>query len=81
MYRLISKMTSSSGFDNLEMYVISKGNQYKYTIKEENGFWKTIDIKNVAVKAGKVEIGFLAQGTENTFSPIDDVLLVKNDKK
>ncbi|MBC7846456.1 MAG: family 43 glycosylhydrolase [Flavobacterium sp.] len=78
LYILTAKVKNSSGFANLEMYAISNGNQLKYSVKEENTSWQTINITNIDVKAGKVEIGFLADGAANAFCQIDDVLLVKN---
>ncbi|MFV5693526.1 family 43 glycosylhydrolase [Flavobacterium sp. LT1R49] len=78
LYTLTAKVKNSSGFDNLEMYALSNDNQFKYSIKEENTSWKTIHIPNIVVKAGKVEIGFLADGAANVFCQVDDVSLVKN---
>lgn len=81
IYTLTAKVKNSNGFSNLEMYAISDGNQFKYNIKEENAAWQTIHITNVVVKAGKVEIGFLAEGTANASCQVDDVSLVKNHDK
>lgn len=78
VYTLTAKVKNSTGFNNLEMYALSNDNHFKYTITEENKSWKTINITNVMVKAGKVEIGFLADGTANAFCQIDDITLVKN---
>lgn len=78
LYTLTAKIKNSNGFGNLEMYAISNGNQFKYSTKEENTSWQTIHITNIAVKAGKVEIGFMAEGTANASCQVDDVSLVKN---
>lgn len=78
LYTLTAKIKNSIGFANLEMYVISNGSPFKYSIKEENTSWQTISITNIFVKTGKVEIGFLAEGTANASCQVDDVSLVKN---
>ena len=77
-YTLTAKVKNSNGFNNLEMYASSNNNKFKYNIKKENTSWQTISITNVKIKAGKVEIGFLAKGTANAFCLVDDVSLVKN---
>jgi hypothetical protein len=76
-YTLTAKVKNSNGFFNLEMYTLSNGNTLKYSIKEENTSWKTVSIKNIPVKEGKIEIGFLADGAANVFCHVDDVSLVK----
>lgn len=76
-YTLTAKLKNSSGFAKLEMYTVSDGKIRFFTVKEENASWKTIAIERVAVKGGKAEIGFLAEGTANSFCYVDDVTLVK----
>ncbi len=78
LYTLTAKVKNSDGFANLEMYAVSDDKKLKYSIKEGNASWQTITINNIVVKAGKVEIGFLADGTANSFCQVDDVSLVKN---
>lgn len=77
MYTLTAKVKNSDGFANLEMYALSKDKKFNYRIKEENASWHTISISNIAVHAGKLEIGFLAEGKANAFCFVDDVSLVK----
>lgn len=81
LYTLTAKVKNSNGFANLEMYAVSGNETFKYSIKEENTTWKTISITNVIINAGKVEIGFLAEGSINASCQIDDVALVKNQNK
>ena len=76
-YTLTAKIKNTKGFKNLEMYALSNGKKRSYNIKEENASWKTITIKNVVVKAGKVEVGFLADGSANASCQVDDVSLVR----
>ncbi len=77
VYTLSAKVKNNNGFNNLSMYASSNGKMFNYTIKEENTIWQTINLKNIVVKDGKVEIGFLAKGKANAFCYIDDVSLVK----
>ncbi|SHG13836.1 Glycosyl hydrolases family 43 [Flavobacterium fluvii] len=81
IYTLTAKVKNGNGFTTLEMYATSDGNQFKYGIKEENTAWQTILITNIAVKSGKVEIGFLAEGIANASCQVDDVSLVRNHDK
>lgn len=76
-YTLTARIRNGSGFAQLEMYAESKGKTYKLAIKEENTGWKTIELKRIPVKGGKVEIGFTAEGAANAFCYVDDVSLQK----
>lgn len=77
-YTLKAKIKNSKGFLTLEVYALSNSKTFKTSIKNENQEWKTIEIKNIEVKAGKVEVGFMAAGKANSFCLIDDVSLVKS---
>ena len=77
-YTLTAKIKNSNGFTNLGMYALSNRKTFNSTIKNENADWKTIVIKNIAVKGGKVEVGFKADGNANAFCLVDDVSLVKS---
>jgi len=81
IYTLTAKIKNSSGFNVLEMYALSNLKTFKINIKSENHDWKTIEIKNITVKGGKVEVGFTAEGSANAFSLIDDVSLIRNKAK
>ncbi|WP_231583565.1 family 43 glycosylhydrolase [Rufibacter radiotolerans] len=76
-YTLTAKIKNSGGFKKLEMYAQSKGKNVQYKITGENLSWKTIQLSNIPVKEGKVEIGFRANGASNSFCYIDDVEFVK----
>ncbi len=76
-YTMTAKVKNSSGFARLEMYAVSNDTTYMYPVQEENTTWKTISIDRIAVKGGKVEIIFLAEGIANAFCYVDDVVLVK----
>ena len=77
-YTMIASVKNSSGFAKLEMYALSNNKDRMYSIIEENASWKTISIERIAVKGGKVEIGFRAAGVANAFCYVDDISLVKS---
>lgn len=76
-YTLTAKVKNSSGFTNLDMYAVSNGKTFKYSIKDENSTWKTIKLESIAIRNGKVEVGFIANGDANSFCYVDDVSLLK----
>ncbi len=77
-YKLSAKIKNSGNFEKLEMYAESGGKQKVAKITEQNDNWITIEIENVEVTNGKVEIGFVAHGEAKANCQVDDVLLVKN---
>lgn len=77
-YTLSAKLKNSSGFQLLEMYAESGMKKFSTKIKEQNTAWTTIELKDIQVKGGKVEIGFLAEGLAEAQCQVDDVMLVKN---
>ncbi|MEN2413650.1 family 43 glycosylhydrolase [Flavobacterium mesophilum] len=80
LYTLTAKVKNSKGFNNLEIYAETGGKKFQFVVKEENTDWKTIVIKDIKVKGGKAEVGFLADGKAKSFCFIDDVSLVKSKK-
>lgn len=78
LYTLKAKIKNNKGFKQLEIYALSKEKTFKYAVTEENTNWKNISITAIAIKDGKVEIGFLADGKANAAFFVDDVSLVKN---
>lgn len=78
LYTLTAKVKNSKGFSVLEMYATSEGKTIKSEIKKENDSWTTLTINKIPVKAGKIEIGFLAEGDGNAFCLVDDVSFVKS---
>ncbi|GAB6010966.1 family 43 glycosylhydrolase [Viscerimonas tarda] len=77
VYTLSAKIKNSKGFDKLEMYAESGGKINTLKITAENPSWSAINLKEVPVKNGKIEIGFLANGIAGANCQIDDVSLVK----
>lgn len=80
LYTLTAKVRSSSGFSTLEMFAESNGKRLTRRIKE-NTSWETISIDKIAVRNGKVEIGFVAEGKGGAYCYVDDVMLVKTTGK
>lgn len=76
-YTLSAKVRNSKGFDVLKIYAETNGKKAVYSFKKQNPIWKTINIKRIAIKGGKVEIGFLAEAAANAFCYVDDVTLVR----
>ncbi|HRZ98047.1 MAG TPA: hypothetical protein P5084_10855, partial [Paludibacter sp.] len=76
-YTLSAKIKNGVGFQVLEMYAESGMKKFSTKIKEQNTAWTTIELKNIQVKGGKVEIGFWAEGLVESKCQLDDVMLVK----
>jgi hypothetical protein len=77
-YNLTAKLKNSGGFSKLEMYAESNGKRSSHQVKNANASWQTITIKEITVKGGKAEIGFLAHGKANSFCVIDDVSFTRS---
>ncbi|UKT64228.1 family 43 glycosylhydrolase [Pedobacter mucosus] len=75
-YTLKAKVKNSAGFTTLEMYANSGGKNVKISFNQENSSWKTITLKKIFVKGGKLDIGFLAKGKANAICNVDDVVLL-----
>jgi len=76
-YTMTAKVKNSGGFATLEMYAESGGKSFSQDFKTENSSWRTIEMKNIDIRSGKVEIGFRAKGKAKANCQIDDVILVK----
>lgn len=77
-YTLSAKVQNRGKFNKLEMYALSGKKEMTYDFKTENAQWTTITIKNIAVKNGRIEIGFRAAGAPYSYCHVDDVVLIKN---
>ena len=76
-YNLSAKIKNSAGFNALEMYAESGGRTTVLNTAGEKTAWTVVDLKNIKVKGGKVEIGFKANGRAGASCQIDDVTFVK----
>jgi len=79
VYTLTAKVKNSDGFQKLEMYAKSAGQEFSTPISGENSTWRTIRADRIQVSGNKVEIGFLANGKADSFCRVDDVTLVLAD--
>lgn len=79
-YTLTAKVKCGAGFRNLEMYAECKGEKLSIQIADTRQNWTSIELKNVRVTGGKVEVGFWANGTANAQCLVDDVTFVKDRK-
>lgn len=78
VYTLTAWVRNSPGFTRLEMYAAGNNRKRLFNIRGENVHWKRIRIKNIKIRDGKTEIGFLAEGRAFSFCYIDDISLLKN---
>jgi beta-xylosidase len=76
-YTLTANIKNTDGFSQLEMYAESAGKRTATKINGANPQWATIELKQIAVRDGKVEIGFHAEGNANASCQVDDVSLVQ----
>ena len=77
-YTLSAQVKSNSGFQVLEVYAKSEGEKASFKIMKHDSTWTPIELKDIKVKGGKVEIGFWADGAATAQCQIDDVSLVKS---
>ncbi|MDO3695599.1 family 43 glycosylhydrolase [Wenyingzhuangia sp. chi5] len=75
-YHLTAKIKSSGTFQKLEMYAESGVDKKTHPINTHKNQWKTVEIKNVPVVNGKVEIGFVVYGDAEAHCWVDDVSFV-----
>jgi hypothetical protein len=75
-YTLKASIRNSNDFSKLEMYAESGGKRRAHQVKGEPPQWKIIELKNIRVKNGKVEIGFRAEGKAGAACQVDDVSLM-----
>ena len=77
LYQLTAKVKHTNNFNKLEMYALSSGKKFSYKLTKGNADWQTVRLKNIRVIAGKVEVGFMADGKSNAWCLVDDVSLLK----
>lgn len=80
LYKLSAKIKNTSGFSKLNMYAESGAHKKTLDITEQNALWTSIEINDIYVSNGNVEIGFLAHGIAKAECQVDDVTFVKNVK-
>ncbi|MGN7787241.1 family 43 glycosylhydrolase [Niabella sp. 22666] len=77
LYTLTAMVKLSRGTSKLKMYAqTGDSNPALNYITADEG-WKKIEIKNIKVTRGKVEVGFVGEGQANAFCCVDDITLIK----
>lgn len=76
-YTLTAQVKSGSSFNELSMYAVSKNDTFKVDLPYSDSKWHKIELKDVLLKGGRVEVGFMANGAANAWCRIDDVTLVR----
>ena len=76
-YTLTAKVKSGSLFNVLYMYALSGMETFKTDMPYSDGQWHTVQVKDIPIKDGKVEVGFMADGAANAWCRIDDMTLLK----
>lgn len=77
IYTLSAKFKSASSFKSLYMYTINNDVVSKADIAYMDNQWHTVEIKDVVITGGNVEIGFFADGAALSWCRFDDVSLIK----
>lgn len=77
-YALTAKIKTGGTFQNLAMYAKSKGLSYQYIITANNPVYTEICLPDIDISGGKVEVGFIAEGSAGAFCYVDDVTLVRS---
>lgn len=77
-YTLSVKIKNTNKFQLLEIYAESGGQTQSYKVTQENAEWTDINITDINVTNGKVEIGFIAHGSAYASCQIDDVTFIKS---
>lgn len=76
-YTLTARVKSGSLFNVLYMYALSNNETFRTDITYSDSQWRSVVIKDIIIKEGKVEVGFMADGAANAWCRIDDITLVK----
>lgn len=77
-YKMNVKANCGAGFDVMRMYAVPAGNGIKFSadIPETSGKWETVEIPEIKVVGGQVEIGFEAEGKGGSKCRVDDLELL-----
>lgn len=77
-YVLTAKVKSGSRFKTLYMYATANNTTSKTDISYTDSQWHDIEIKDIVINGGNVEVGFMADGDALAWCRIDDIKLIKN---
>lgn len=73
IYTMTAQAKRGSGYNQLYMYAVCKGDTSRADIANTDGKWHKYIIENIKVEGGKAEVGFYADGAAASWCRIDDV--------
>ena len=76
-YTMTARMKSGTLFNVLYMYALSNNETFKSDMPYSDNQWHNVEIKDIIIKDGNAEIGFMAEGAANAWCRIDDITLIK----
>ena len=77
LYRLSCYVKTSTTFAELYMYAKVGLTPVRTDLPSGNSQWQLVEMNDVKIKGGKVEVGFYADGAANAWCRIDDVKLIR----
>ena len=77
LYTMTAKVKSGSSFKQLTMFAQSNDSTFNVDLPYSDSQWHSVEIKNILIKNGKVDVGFIADGAARVWCRIDDVTLIK----
>lgn len=76
-YTMKAWVRCGSDFSELYMYADNNGNIYKCDISGSDTRWHEIEIEDIQIRDGSVEVGFFADAPADARCCVDDVVLIK----
>ena len=76
-YTLSCHVKNSAAFKELYMYAKVGNDTMRIELPTAVGTWRKVELENVGITGGQVEVGFVADGAANAWCRIDDVSLVR----
>ena len=76
-YTLSCYVKNSSAFNELYMYAKVGSDTIRTELPLSASAWKKVELQDVDISGGQVEVGFMADGAANAWCHIDDVSLVR----
>ena len=76
-YRMKCWVKSGSAFAQFYMYAKSGSETFRVDIPYSDSQWHEVELTDISVKDGQVEVGFYCDGAANDWARIDDVTFVR----
>ena len=77
LYTLACYVKTSTTFNELYMYAKVGFDSQRIDLPSGNASWQRVELKDVKIRDGRVEVGFYADGAANAWCRIDDVSLIR----